>query len=185
MNRAKVQTAATELQAAAAAVNSKKEKRKELSSAPKKWKQAQKMYIKSFPIMYRSWQRAFELHSSIQSNDWFIRFLFNGRHYYQFFFICLTFCVWSVYFYFWALWLICLIFRTKHILLDYFICTYSIILESSYSLYDRAFADNIGTVLFYAVIVSLCSFIFVSPIDSSRASRKDLKWIETTKIKLT
>uniref|UniRef100_A0A0P6HUM3 Sodium/hydrogen exchanger n=1 Tax=Daphnia magna TaxID=35525 RepID=A0A0P6HUM3_9CRUS len=27
-----------------------------------------------------------------------------------------------------------------------------IILESSYSLYDRAFADNIGTVLFYAVI---------------------------------
>jgi hypothetical protein len=39
--------------------------------------------------------------------------------------------------------------------------TSSIILESSYSLYDRAFADNIGTVLFYAVIVSLCSFIFV------------------------
>lgn len=37
---------------------------------------------------------------------------------------------------------------------------YSIILESSYSLYDRAFADNIGTVLFYAVIVSLCSFSF-------------------------
>lgn len=33
---------------------------------------------------------------------------------------------------------------------------YSIILESSYSLYDRAFADNIGTVLFYAVIVSFC-----------------------------
>lgn len=76
-----------------------------------------------------------------------------------------------------------MIFRTKHILLDYFICTYSIILESSYSLYDRAFADNIGTVLFYAVIVSLCSFIFVSPLDSSRASRKDLKWIETTTTK--
>ncbi len=64
-----------------------KRKRKELSSVPKKWKQAQKMFIKSFPIMYRSWQRAFELHSSIKSNDWFIRFLFNGRHYYQFFFL--------------------------------------------------------------------------------------------------
>lgn len=37
-----------------------------------------------------------------------------------------------------------------------------IILESSYSLYDRAFADNVLSVLSYAVIVSFgfCPFTF-------------------------
>ena len=59
-------------------------------------------------------------------------------------------------------WLISYLISRTNISYSYFIYTYSIILESSYSLYDRAFADNIGTVLFYAVIVSLCSFIFVS-----------------------
>lgn len=135
--------------------------------------------IKSFSIMYRCWQLAFELRSSIQSNDWSIRFLLWSQ--------LLAFFDLS-----WSVWLFCALISTcmiffshhKHIPIRLYF-TSSIILESSYSLYDRAFADNIGTVLFYAVIVSLCSFIFVSPIDSSRASRKDLKWIETTKIKLT
>ena len=42
-----------------------------------------------------------------------------------------------------------------------FVCSFliRIILESAYSLHDRVFMDNIGTILVFAVIVSTCFFL--------------------------
>lgn len=56
------------------------------------------------------------------------------------------------------------------------ILSYSIILESSYSLYDRAFADNIGTVLFYAVIVSFVFFLYCLVLDTILSNGKQQNW---------
>ena len=37
----------------------------------------------------------------------------------------------------------------------YFLCSFRIILEAAYSLYDKAFFDNLPTILIMAVIVSI------------------------------
>ena len=135
---------------------SKKRGKKEcpLPFEKKKWKQAQKMYqiiLDNVSLLATCLWTAF-----IHPVEWLIHsfsFMVTIISILWFILICLAFL--RVYLYVYDL------FSHQHIIPIRVYFTFSIILESSYSLYDRAFADNIGTVLFYAVIVSLWSFIFV------------------------
>ncbi|KAI9561927.1 hypothetical protein GHT06_012889 [Daphnia sinensis] len=60
-----------------------------------------------------------------------------------------------------------------------------IILESSYSLYDRAFADNIGTVLFYAVIGTIFNTFVIGGLLKSQTLRLSFAKKEGNRNELT
>ena len=94
-------------------------------------------------IRKKNWQLAFWT-ASIHPAGWLIHRPINRD--------CFLFLWWSIFDC--LTWFFSPLFCT-HALRTILTWIFSIILESSYSLYDRAFADNIGTVLFYAVIVSV------------------------------
>ena len=94
-------------------------------------------------IRKKNWQLAFWT-ASIHPAGWLIHRPINRD--------CFLFLWWSIFDC--LTWFFSPLFCT-HALRAILTWIFSIILESSYSLYDRAFADNIGTVLFYAVIVSV------------------------------